>query len=386
MKFIEFLKSKKAIALACFIVVIGIILSAGFLIGQGYAQEENPHKNINDDRSLVYVTGKNYSLDKEKEQEYLEREKQKEESLQKEPEETSIYEHLFENTHKPSKKPTSHSNSGGVPGGSGNHSGEHAGGDGEKTKEPVIICSLTNNQQVSGEYITFTVEARDYKDNPLNSYYLTVTLNGDKIYSSGTNNNIVTYRNPDPLKEGVNEVTIKAVDEEGNTAIKTYIINANTKGDREEGGTISIRIEAETLGLGTIAMNNTMPFYEGESVAFVIDRFLRENGIRYEHTGTLTSAFYLSRIHRQGITNGFNIPPKLKQKLEEENVSEQYYRTDSLGEKDFYGGSGWMYMLNGYVSDGMSTQTVYDGDEIHIGFTLNLIKEYNGEWFHYGEW
>ncbi len=386
MKFIQFLKSKKTIALACFIVVIGLILSAGVLIGKGYAQEENPHKTLNDDRSLVYVTGDNYSLDKEKEQEYLEREKQKQENFQKEPEETSIYEHLFENTQKPSKKPAEQSNSGGTPGGSGNNPGEHAGGEGEKTKQPVIICSLTNNQQVSGEYITFTVEAKDYKNNHLNSYYLTVTLNGNKLISSGTTNNVITYRNSDPLNEGINEITIKAVDEEGNTAVKTYIINANTQGEREEGGVVSIRIEAETLGLGTLAQNNSMPFYEGESVAFVVDRFLKESGIPYDHSGTFTSSFYLKRIYMPGITNGYKIPPKLLNKLDEENTSIVGFEADSLGQKDFYAGSGWMYMLNGAVTDGMSTKTVYDGDEIHLGFTLNMIKEYNGEWFYYGEW
>lgn len=386
MKFIQFLKSNKAIAVAVAIILIGLILSAGILASRGYAEEKNPPESINDERSLVYVTGEKYSLDEQQEQEYLEKEKQREEKIQEKPEETSIYEHLFANTQSHDKNTSSNNKPGGKPGGNGDNKGEHAGGNGEKTKEPVIICSLTNNEQVSGEYITFTVEARDYKNNPLNSFYLNVTLNGKKLYSSGTNNNVVTYRNSDPLNDGVNEVTVKAVDEEGNTAIKTYILNANTEGDRKEGGTVSIRMEAETLGLGTIAVNNAMPFYEGESVAFVVDRFLKENGIQYDHTGSLTSAFYLSRIYGQGITNGYNIPPKLKQKLEEENVSDSNYKADSLGEKDFYAGAGWMYMLNGYVTDGLSTQTVYDGDEIHLGFTLNLIKEYNGEWFYYGEW
>ena len=400
-KVVNFIKRNRYIIIFITVILIGGVLLYGMLQHKGELKEENPFNDVTAEKSAVYMTGEKYALNTEQEQEYTEEKKEREkesenvsenaepEKIRQKHDDKGIEAHLASNINGPETDKAEASGSGG--GGQGqNEEGDNAD-DKEKeetVKTPLIYTSLKDNMNVSGEYITFDVSAVDYKGNQIGTFYFNVELNGEKIYSSGTDYSTgkATYRNSVPLNDGVNEVSIVVKDKEGNTAQKVFYLNADTQGAREVGGTVSIKFELETLGLGTIAQDNKFPFYKGESVAYVVDRFLKENGIKYTHTGTFANAFYINRIYYPGITNNYKIPDVLAAKLEEENVSFTSYRENELGEKDFYGGSGFCYMLNNVVEDGMSAVNVYDGDEIHIGFTLNLIKEYNGEWFHYGEW
>ena len=440
----QFIVKNRAVLVTLGIILIGLLAAFGILQMKGEAEAENPGNTLNEDRSVVYVTGKNYSLNKDQEQEFLEHEKQREERIKEKPEEESIIEHLMQNTETSepdenlktetseheenvgkspdgeteseesspvpgegtggenpgSTESQSQGESGQEPGitdepGTGggqqgqDNTGDNAGGEEEETRVPLIETTLVNNADVSGLIFSFEVWATDYKGNAMSADLLNISLNGEHIYSSGSNNHKnhikVSYTNLE-LNDGPNEVLIRAVDKEGNSAEKKFTVNADASGPREEDGSVNITLELETLGLGTLVSDSNFKIYKGENVAFVVDRFLKENGIEYKSTGTLRTAFFLERIYYPNITAGYKIPDKLKEKLDEENVTVEPYELNSLGVKDFYDGSGMIYLLNGLVGDGMSTQTVHDGDDIHIGFTLNLIKEYNGEWFHYGEW
>lgn len=430
MKVKQFIKKNRIVLCTLALIVMGMLLGAGILFFHGEMETSAPDTKLNEDRSLIYVTGKNYSLNDRQEQEFLEQEKKKENKVKETPEEESILEHLIQNTqlqetekkeeaaegknenNEISEEPGNGSGGQDGPGDSGGgetgnepgtpeepgtgengqgqeDQGDNQGGEDEETKRPLIETTLVNNMDFEGSMLSFEIWATDYLGRALSADKIYVTVNGEHTYSSGSNNHQnhikVNYTNV-PVNDGINEIVIKVTDKEKNTAEKKYIINADTSGPREEDGTISIRLGLETLGLGTLVRDDHFKLYKGENVAFVVDRFLKENGINYDHTGSLRTAFYLQRIYFPDITEGYRIPDKLLQKLEEENVSVQDHKQNSLGEKDFYDGAGMMYMLNGWIGDGMSTQTVRDGDELYIGFTLNLIKEYNGEWFYYGEW
>ena len=62
----------------------------------------------------------------------------------------------------------------------------------------------------------------------------------------------------------------------------------------EPQGYIVMSIEKLTLGQGYIMEPQRVPYYSGETLAQVLDRTLTDLGRNYEHTGNLTSGFYLS--------------------------------------------------------------------------------------------
>lgn len=137
---------------------------------------------------------------------------------------------------------------------------------------------------------------------------------------------------------------------------------------------------------------------DGTPLSDVIDEFLTANGCTYEFTGTLEDGFYLAKIRRSGLIEGYKIPQSLIQKLEEDgmvyNVN-NYESLDTLGEFDFARRSGWMYSINGlYSSYGLSKAYVENGDVVRIRFTLaggkdigagsmvseGNLKDYGREW------
>ena len=218
----------------------------------------------------------------------------------------------------------------------------------------------------------------------LGAFDISVTVNGSKIYSSGNQDGTVSYRTSQSLRDGQNEVTIQATDDEGYTATKTYTVVVNSEQQQKEGGTMRVTLRADVLSLGVI-FDETVVFYEGENLPYVVDRAFKQAGIVYSYSGTFDYGFYLQRIYKTGVTDGYVIPGPILDKLEEENASWVGYEKDSLGEKDFYYWSGWVYRLDGYFPDGFSAIPAEDGSEIEILFTLNNGNEYDGTWFN-GDW
>lgn len=121
------------------------------------------------------MTGQNYSLNHEQEQQYLEEEQKREELRNQElagqqtgdlGQDSSQW--GIDDTGEGSGSLGSSGGDSPAPGkGDGDKgdegSGENTGGDEEESKLPVIKSSLSEVSRVDGNYLTFTVEATSYK-------------------------------------------------------------------------------------------------------------------------------------------------------------------------------------------------------------------------------
>lgn len=385
-------------------VVLIFTAVACYLIAQEEDYGRNPIDGINENRSYIPVTGQDYSLNYEQENAYLEEEQRRAEAIEEKIQQQTDRTDSQDNSEPQDENNLSEDQGGNHSGGQGSGSadegggngtgggsgagegedGENIGGDQDISRLPVIICSLTDGQTIDGAFLSFTVRATSYKNVQLGAFDISVTVNGSKIYSSGNQDGTVSYRTSQSLRDGQNEVTIQATDDEGYTATKTYTVVVNSDQQQKEGGTMRVTLRADVLSLGVI-FDETVVFYEGENLPYVVDRAFKQAGIVYSYSGTFDYGFYLQRIYKTGVTDGYVIPGPILDKLEEENASWVGYEKDSLGEKDFYYWSGWVYRLDGYFPDGFSAIPAEDGSEIEILFTLNNGNEYDGTWFN-GDW
>ena len=385
-------------------VVLIFTAAACYLIAQEEDHGRDPIDGINEERSYIPVTGQDYSLNYEQENAYLEEEQRRAEAIEEKIQQQTDRTDSQDNSEPQDENNLSEDQGGNHSGGQGSGSadegggngtgggsgagegedGENIGGDQDISRLPVIICSLTDGQTIDGAFLSFTVRATSYKNVQLGAFDISVTVNGSKIYSSGNQDGTVSYRTSQSLRDGQNEVTIQATDDEGYTATKTYTVVVNSDQQQKEGGTMRVTLRADVLSLGVI-FDETVVFYEGENLPYVVDRAFKQAGIVYSYSGTFDYGFYLQRIYKTGVTDGYVIPGPILDKLEEENASWVGYEKDSLGEKDFYYWSGWVYRLDGYFPDGFSAIPAEDGSEIEILFTLNNGNEYDGTWF-YGDW
>lgn len=403
MNFRAFIHKYRVPAILAAVVLI-FAAAACYLTAQVEDHGRDPIDGINGNRSYIPVTGQGYSLNYEQENAYLEEEQRRaeaiEEKIQQQPDRTDSQDNSEPQDENNLSEDQGGNHSGGqgsgsadegggngTGGGSGageGEDGENIGGDQDISRLPVIICSLTDGQTIDGAFLSFTVRATSYKNVQLGAFDISVTVNGSKIYSSGNQDGTVSYRTSQSLRDGQNEVTIQATDDEGYTATKTYTVVVNSDQQQKEGGTMRVTLRADVLSLGVI-FDETVVFYEGENLPYVVDRAFKQAGIVYSYSGTFDYGFYLQRIYKTGVTDGYVIPGPILDKLEEENASWVGYEKDSLGEKDFYYWSGWVYRLDGYFPDGFSAIPAEDGSEIEILFTLNNGNEYDGTWFN-GDW
>ncbi len=421
----DFIKKNYVYLIIIFVLLISFAAIATYIHSLEIDRGTDPICALNEKRSYVAVTGEGYILGDNQEKEYKQEENKREEqnkiqSLSKPLNDNSNIqetgnkdtdinsddgdsieadedpkedENLAESGDagddeasqgdKDSDEDGGNTSGGGQGEGSGEE-GDNTGGDQENSKLPAITCSLTDGEKIDGNLLSFTVKAVSYKKEILDSFDVKVTVNGSKIYSSGSQNGKISYRTTQNLRNGNNEVIITAEDSEGNSATKIFTIVIDTSGEMKKGGTMRVSLCADVIGIGNLFDVN-VDFYEGENLPYVIDRAFKKAGISYTYGGTFDYGFYLNRIFSAGITDGYVIPESIMKKLKDENCSWVGYETDSLGEKDFYYYSGWMYKMDGVFRDGFSTIPAEDGSEIIILFTLNLGKEYNGEWFS-GDW
>ena len=259
----------------------------------------------------------------------------------------------------------------------------------EENKYPSVATDLENGETVNASYRTFFVQAFDYHGNVLSSSALEVYGNGEKLYSIGTDaQGIVSYRIE--LEDGANTVSIKVTDSEGwSTTIPEYTIYKGEDGQQEPEGTISLSIEAGTVGLGNLLGPEAVEYYQGESMASVLLRVLDENGFDWRNIGEANSGFYLRSIGRSGLTAGAAIPEELLAHLTEVNSQLTEHDNDWLGEFDFTMDSGWLYFVNGeHMNNGMSAYFPADGDVVRLRFSLyagaDVGAGQNGETW--GEW
>ena len=238
---------------------------------------------------------------------------------------------------------------------------------------PTISSDLTEGETIHKESRVFSVYAEDYKERALTPSQLTVTCNGEKLSSISTDNGVIKYK---AYLNDSNEISITATDRYGNTdtvSVTVYKEISSNEEEEQPAGTITFSLEASTIGLGNIIGPTEVPFYEEETLPYVLNRVLYSAGCQYHFTGSMDAGFYLKSVDRAGITSGYEIPAQLEEHLREVNdiPDPDTCSPDWLGEGTLTGGSGWMFSVNGvYLNSGMNTYFPADGDEIRVRFTL----------------
>jgi len=143
-------------------------------------------------------------------------------------------------------------------------------------------------------------------------------------------------------------------------------------------GYVTISVEKFTLGQGYIKEPVKVPFYEGDSVAKLLNRLLGKGN--YTHTGTIddTSGTVASGFYLASVKDGFdgseetNIPKYIVDQIGNESDID-YSRGESgfLGEFDYTFMSGWMYCVNNWFPNyGAGVYEPQDGDVIRWQFTV----------------
>lgn len=373
------------IIITAVIVMVAVIMSVAASWDEDVG--DNPIIGVNQARSQLLMSGSGYSLNNQQEEEYKKKQEQLKEHIQDElKEETSVKSRMERFASDAKEDGNMISDSSGENTGSGS---ENTGQNEENKKDegedisfnPVIVTSLNDGQHVSGNALTFTVKAISYKNVVLDSFDIQVYLNGQRMYSSGTDSTgRISYRADGLMVDGINEIIIKATDQDGHFTALTKRIDVDINGARPVAGTVTFTVEAPSIGLGTL-YSASAEIYEGENTAAFVDRILRTAGFGIDHGGTTSYGYYLSRLYKSGITDGWNIHPTVKRHLDEINAAETLKPdSGSLGEHDIYDAAGWMYCWNDTWPDGMSSITLGDGDELRIVFSLYYGYEYNGTW------
>lgn len=241
----------------------------------------------------------------------------------------------------------------------------------DPSKNPTITTDLSDGQQISGSSVSMHVLATDYKKNTLSAFYIDVYVNGQKVTSSGKEVAGVLYRIRD-LKDGANQISITARDKENNETSISLTVYADTSIPTPLGGSVTLTIDASVLGLGTLT-TVTAEFYQGESMADIVDRECKRAGYQVSSDQSPTTGYYLKRLSKQGLTDGITFSQEIQDQYGLINDPSTWsYTKDSLGEKDFTRYSGWLYSVNGSYLDGMSSVLAADGDEIILEYTLDL--------------
>lgn len=235
-------------------------------------------------------------------------------------------------------------------------------------KAPLIVASLTSETVHLNPYV-LPVTVYDYRGNKLYPKNFQVYLNGERLEFSGISNGVYEYTLY--LTEGPNSVLIVATDNEQYTATKELTVNFSPD---EQSAQVHVIVSADKVGLGTL-IDEYVTVSASETVAQVLEERLAAYGYTTIHDGSATDGgYFLRHIQKPGIAGGWSISDEQRAWLEQEGFSVgEPESLDSLGEKDFTGGSGWMVTLNYYfIGQSMGTRAIRDGDEIHLLYTLDI--------------
>lgn len=234
---------------------------------------------------------------------------------------------------------------------------------GMKFKSPAIILNITG---------------KSCDNEPLYYNNYTVKLNGHKITHS-YQPNMEWYGYDITLHEGENNLSIQVTDNDQYSITKNYKLYY-TPGDI----TMTISVEASTVGLGYLIPPTKVTVEGGTNVAKVVTDLLEANGYTYAAGGSIEGGFYLQRIYKPGLCQGYKIPDDLIEMIEKDGGAIAEYfgppdPLDSLGEFDFYRFAGWMYSYNGvFPGYGLDKCRPQDGAVIRLRFTLAMGKDIGG--------
>lgn len=237
-------------------------------------------------------------------------------------------------------------------------------------KIPTLVTNLDGVGELSTPEFTLEATPKNYKGEPLYESHLKVVHNGNALQRFGSGFPI-TYNLASSL--GANTVEITAVDDEGYGAIYRYSYNYVVR--EESIGTVTISVEAGTVGLGTLIAPTTIELYQADTTPAILSRLFEANGMSPSYNG------YLSRIGREGLAANAAIPDDLMEWLLNDNLklNEAPHDANSLGEFDFTEGSGWMYSVNGhYPGHGFGEYNLQPNDVMRIRFTVAYGKDIGG--------
>ncbi len=376
--------------IAAAIAAVYIVTSAVSLHSHGEKPNSANIQELYSDRSQIIVTGKDYSLEEEDAEKYIEEQEEiQQETEPEDPKEKPAESIVKEDETQPDQEPETGDQQPGPGDGPGPGEGDGPGGDDDgkeeeskpdkESKLPKIEHTIQDTPY--GSNIVFQVRGTDYKGRVIDAFYYEVTLDGFRLSSVEiSGDGWVSYR-ADGLEEGAHSIVIKIKDKDGNTSTQEAVLNVEEAQDVKIDSYVTLTVEAEALGFGTL-LQVTDSIYKDESAAHFVKRVLEANGF----TPSIDNASsYLSRIYKAGIKPG---PATVPEKIQE-FLGEPYddFDPDSLGERDYYATSGWIYLVNGaYMGVGMYGTTLQDGDEIHLGFAPSGGDEYNGNVYNYGDW
>lgn len=235
---------------------------------------------------------------------------------------------------------------------------------------PTIYTNIYDGMEITGNRFTLQVRGSDGNGERLYGDHLAVQLNGTTLEDRGEDGSVTYYELN--LIGGRNDVEILVWDYEDRYTFYRFNINCNEVPEGERIGSVTVSVEASTVGLGYLIPPMTVDIYQGQNLVVPVATALEENGFKYQYSGTLTDGFYLAHLIKDGITSGYSIPPDLAAAIDEDGLMWlNVYHENSLGEFDFTQGSGWMYSLNGqYVGRSMSEVYPQDGDVVRLRYTL----------------
>lgn len=238
------------------------------------------------------------------------------------------------------------------------------------------VIGLTNGLTMKTPDLIVLVDGRSYNGQQLYANNYTVSVNGTvvsaPISQSGYQFGYTAYLS----NVGANTITITATDGDGTAATRSWTVYY------EEGTvTVTVSVEATTVGLGYLVAPTEVTVPGGTDAWTVVQQVLTENGYTVSGSGS-----YLSAIQRSGICSGFFIDSELMELIMADGMDEngagldpQPFSMDSLGEFDFYRWSGWMYSYNGsYPGYGLNVCKPQDGSVIRVRYTLAMGKDIGG--------
>ncbi len=238
------------------------------------------------------------------------------------------------------------------------------------------VMNLEDGLVLKNPDIITIIDARSWNNEQLYYNNYTVTVNGRSISSpcsqTGASFGYQTYL----TNEGANTITVTARDPDGYSVTRSWTIYYE-KGDI----TVTVSIEATTVGLGYLIAPTQVTVPGGTDVLSIVRDLLAQNGYTYTGGGD-----YLASIRKSGICTGYHIDPELAELIITDGMDAFGAGTeakpasmDSLGEFDFYRWSGWMFSYNGrYPGYSMAACKPQDGAEIRLRFTLALGKDIGG--------
>ena len=272
-----------------------------------------------------------------------------------------------------------------------------------EVKYPTITTPLYDGMVLTNNRATLDVYAKDGDGNKLPYSKVTVTVNGNAA-SINWDDHIKTSYNF-VFEIGENTVVITATDGAQSTAV-TYTVFC----DMEAAATVTVSIEAFTVGLGYIVepykltldeatLSDMAGLYgyadaaemkEKLSAAHCLDYTLYLHGLTMDYQGSLESTwngFYMSSISGIADTSCIEVPEVLQEALDMNGyyVDSFVYDEGTLCEFDVTWGSGWMYMVNNsFPNIPFCDYVPQDGDVLRVQFTLAYGADL-GDWGFMGE-